>query len=631
MKNYARLFAIIFIGVLAPLFFTSCESEEMSSTEELTQTDKPTSSIAAEPILTAISFDELNNVLGKNKEYQQISKRFELEKLALKRSNANGKSESVPTIQKTEVNDYTTYTLALEKDQPRIIKNLVFQEKDGKLQAELLTYDLSQKGSYNPTADAFEVGNISRESLTNNQAEDFIGKNSCSTINVGYPVPCNGIINGQDANHLPGDHCSASQQPYYLWIPMNVCFGSPGDWNSTTLQIPRCEVSESCSGVPNGGGGGGSTGGGLDGPGNPLTDPDGTESPYLAAYEGLISYLDYNLSISNSANHYLHQNLRELGPQIAKVLEDYGTSSGVQRGIELLLNLDKDIKQGKLSTDNANRIGQFLRNNQFSSESVGYANNLNLIAQNKFLSTRPTFTQIIDHKREVTRLANYLERFGDPEDKEMGKYLNALVPEFDKMGVGDVKDIYKLANELAKNVGNKYVNGLIFTLAEAAYPFIVYALTEATLGAALPILNRLPSLLKNSRITKIIANLVSNSKFGNLKHAKKFGIDTYSGLNATLRALKINKNEAGIHVHHLIEQRFKEIMKNILGSDPNKWKSVVLTKAEHQVFTNAWRQRIGYANDNVLLTTSNATKEQVLAAARDIYKNYPEILKILGL
>jgi hypothetical protein len=51
-----------------------------------------------------------------------------------------------------------------------------------------------------------------------------------------------------------------------------------------------------------------------------------------------------------------------------------------------------------------------------------------------------------------------------------------------------------------------------------------------------------------------------------------------------------------------------------------------VSPAEHQAFTNAWRQVIPYGQG-----TANATRQQVLDAARQIYSRYPEILKALGL
>ncbi len=54
--------------------------------------------------------------------------------------------------------------------------------------------------------------------------------------------------------------------------------------------------------------------------------------------------------------------------------------------------------------------------------------------------------------------------------------------------------------------------------------------------------------------------------------------------------------------------------------------SVAVTKAEHDVFTNAWRAAIPLGHG-----TANATRQQVLDAARQIYAGHPELLRALGL
>jgi hypothetical protein len=60
--------------------------------------------------------------------------------------------------------------------------------------------------------------------------------------------------------------------------------------------------------------------------------------------------------------------------------------------------------------------------------------------------------------------------------------------------------------------------------------------------------------------------------------------------------------------------------------------SIILTKEEHQAFTKAWRSKIGYRNDTQSdVRTDNVSKEQILDIAKEIYKDYPEILKALKL
>ncbi len=46
--------------------------------------------------------------------------------------------------------------------------------------------------------------------------------------------------------------------------------------------------------------------------------------------------------------------------------------------------------------------------------------------------------------------------------------------------------------------------------------------------------------------------------------------------------------------------------------------SIILTKSEHRVFTNAWRKAIPYK--------SAYTKSMVYDAAMDIYKEYPSLM-----
>ena len=106
----------------------------------------------------------------------------------------------------------------------------------------------------------------------------------------------------------------------------------------------------------------------------------------------------------------------------------------------------------------------------------------------------------------------------------------------------------------------------------------------------------------------------TNSRFGNLTHSSS-GIAPYN----TQRMLTAGSG-GRIQAHHLIEKRFALVMGQAVGDMP----SIVVTQAEHQVFTNVWRAEIPYGSRNV-------TQSQVNGAARRIYADYPEILQALGL
>jgi len=101
------------------------------------------------------------------------------------------------------------------------------------------------------------------------------------------------------------------------------------------------------------------------------------------------------------------------------------------------------------------------------------------------------------------------------------------------------------------------------------------------------------------------------------------GYDKSKGIRSYREQRKETAGKKGeVQAHHLVEQRFKEQM----GGGTNEWPTIVVTRAEHQVFTNAWRQLIGYGRAGY-----EATPAQVRDAAKIIYDKFPEILKALGL
>jgi RHS repeat-associated protein len=78
----------------------------------------------------------------------------------------------------------------------------------------------------------------------------------------------------------------------------------------------------------------------------------------------------------------------------------------------------------------------------------------------------------------------------------------------------------------------------------------------------------------------------------------------------------------GLQAHHLIEQRFR----HLFAEKPYSWTAIALTKEQHQLFTNAWRNHIGYGEG-----TDNATFSMVEDAARRVYADHPDLLRVLGL
>lgn len=106
----------------------------------------------------------------------------------------------------------------------------------------------------------------------------------------------------------------------------------------------------------------------------------------------------------------------------------------------------------------------------------------------------------------ILKMTTHLREKGNPEDELFAEYIESIVPDFLSMTRGDVYDIYKLTRQQVHNLTKKYLEAVIVPFAEAAYPFVVYALTEATLGAALPLLSRIPlaMVIRGTRLNKMV-------------------------------------------------------------------------------------------------------------------------------
>ena len=110
-------------------------------------------------------------------------------------------------------------------------------------------------------------------------------------------------------------------------------------------------------------------------------------------------------------------------------------------------------------------------------------------------------------------------------------------------------------------------------------------------------------------------------ELSDFRHAAEFGVGSYKDLKKSVEATY--GTGSGLEVHHLIEKRFAKQM----GMKESDMPSIVLTKEEHRQFTNAWSKLIGYENSGAELVTGSATRDQILDATREIYKDYPELLK----
>ena len=85
--------------------------------------------------------------------------------------------------------------------------------------------------------------------------------------------------------------------------------------------------------------------------------------------------------------------------------------------------------------------------------------------------------------------------------------------------------------------------------------------------------------------------------------------------------------QAGQQTHHLIERRIYERIPQLKKIWPrhDQMPGVNLTPAQHQQFTNLWRQFFPYRNQSGHI--ANPTLDDVIAAAEKIYTGRPELFK----
>ena len=113
-------------------------------------------------------------------------------------------------------------------------------------------------------------------------------------------------------------------------------------------------------------------------------------------------------------------------------------------------------------------------------------------------------------------------------------------------------------------------------------------------------------------------HLWAGLRAGICEYVSKYGIRSYRDQQKVTRGYR-----GAIQAHHLIEVRFKDV----LGQVADDMLSIVLTREQHARFTKAWRDAFPYGKTNYRKLTRRAVEN----AAREIYAEFPEILRALGL
>ena len=90
------------------------------------------------------------------------------------------------------------------------------------------------------------------------------------------------------------------------------------------------------------------------------------------------------------------------------------------------------------------------------------------------------------------------------------------------------------------------------------------------------------------------------------------------GDTGTYNQLKAANKGSGTEVHHIVEKRFLSSTKY---SSAGQMQSVVLSKAQHRAYTNAWRKLIPYGSKKV-------STARIINAAQKVYANNKALLDL---
>lgn len=266
--------------------------------------------------------------------------------------------------------------------------------------------------------------------------------------------------------------------------------------------------------------------------------------------------------------------------------------------------------------------------------------------QRKYDRYDPKLSVISTKKQYEEKIKYYIDYFKRRGEHEFANYLQSLLPLDSSYTKEDYVDLYETIRNVKVNLLWKYVRAIFNESVDAFQPVIELALAEVGGGIAIKILQKLPVRYLTTPIKNVINRLKkpTSSAFSNLNHAKKYGIKSYSGLGETFKELGLKLSKLKLERHHLIEKRFfkntkiRNQLKQKFGNTTDDWLSIIVDKgvrgSEHDIFSKAWIRAIGRDGTSpgwTGKTTSTATFNDIIRAAKEIYKDYPEILKALGI
>ena len=609
-RSKIKLTKLLKLGILfiIPLFLWNCQEEETFIIDDNSQAVEEINKSELE--ISSISIEDFKNNQETKKIFSKISSNLKTDTSILRKSNSKSITVLTDEIAMVKKNDVVTYTFRIEAPTDKFsdFENLmIYKYPDDSFRFMIIKYQYRQSKKDIPYSISFkevkdnELNNIRGLGNILNKTMDIA---DCAKI---YTEPCR---DGESGSHKsqPSAHggmCGGTT----MIVDFTSCFEGGGiDYYSDTSDNNYNHGNDSSTG--NGGGGTkeGGTGAVLEPPcDDPIHGCD--KMPWMK--------LANKLNITN-------QN------QIDWVSKSENDTE-VQQIYSFLEN-NKDF-ENNYTTEAKN----------FAVEIIEILSNTTLTEQQKLEQFKiadnifdPYLADNLTQEDYEAKIRHYIKQFNRWGNKEFANYLQSLLPLDQGYAQEDYYKLYETIKNKKAELFLDYFKAIAGQTVESFKPLIEMALLEVGGGLALKVLQKLPIKYLTTPIRNIISRLKvrTSPAFSNLKHAKKYGIKSYDEFGLYFKnELKIKKTDLGVHVHHLFERRFAQntAIKQFLGKNTGNWKSIVVTLVEHVNFTKSWLREIPRKNSSNPLNTLTASVQDLKIAAKKVYKDYPEILKALGL
>ncbi len=209
--------------------------------------------------------------------------------------------------------------------------------------------------------------------------------------------------------------------------------------------------------------------------------------------------------------------------------------------------------------DFVDKLLEFLEANNSSQEALNFVKQVIKVKKRKpntkidfdieplITSGNPT-----NYVNGIKKMTAYLKVRGA---RELGEYIERLQTDFNSFTVGEIKDIYRLVRKEYLSLKGQYFMAIYGTVAKQAYPFIEYAIIEATLGTAIPMLKKIPIsfVSRGAKLEKMVRKVAQLGKAGTNSRIRLIKNGNY--LKAFELFKKITKDAKHIKVETLSNGR----------------------------------------------------------------------------